>query len=222
MATSPFRDTAFILEFINNLDPRSILDVGSGFGRWGFLCRCHFGSGISLLVKPDQPLRIDAVEAFAPNVSPAYPVVYDRTYTGDARAILPGLGTYDVVICSHMIEHLKKDEGWRLIEEMKKHSRMALILGLPFDDAIRDAIDGNEFERHQSVWRASDFGREPAWVSTFPFLREVWAGVVIYPLDVNARWHVKTMRSPLRTFAVRHLPGMLRAARRAVGSGGGK
>lgn len=34
-----------ILDYLGKLiygKPASVLDVGTGFGRWGFLCRCHF------------------------------------------------------------------------------------------------------------------------------------------------------------------------------------
>jgi len=214
MAYSPFQDTVFILDFINNLNPRSILDVGSGFGRWGFLCRCHFAGGISLAVKPDQALRIDAVEAFGPNVSAVYAAVYNRTFTGDAREVVPRLGAYDVIICSHMIEHLEKAEGRALIETMRQQARMALILGLPFNDPLREPIEGNEYEAHRSVWTAADFEGQSALVRSFRFLKRTDAGVVIYPRDDNARWHVKTLRNPLRALAVRHCPRLLRGLRR--------
>jgi hypothetical protein len=217
MAYSPYQDTVYILEFINNLNPRSILDVGAGFGRWGFLCRCHFAGGTSLAIKPGQTLQIDAVEAFEPNVNPVYSAVYNRTFLGDAREVLQGLGEYDVIICSHMIEHLEKPEGWDLIETMRKRARMALILGLPFNDPLREPIEGNEFEAHRSVWTAGDFHDQQALVRSFRFLKRTDAGVVIYPCDDNARWHVKTLRNPLRTLAVRHCPKALRWLRCMTG-----
>ena len=218
MATSPYKDTVFILEFIHNLNPRTILDVGAGFGRWGFLCRCHFGGGISLTVNAPQPLRIDAVEAFARNVNPVYEAVYNRTFVGDARDIVPKAGEYDVVICSHMVEHLDKEDGRRLMAEMRRHARMALILAFPFNDPLRGPIEGNEFESHRSTWVREDFRDSDALVRGFPFLGGVQAGVVIYPQDANARWHVKTLRNPLRVWAVKKLPKLMIAARRLMGA----
>jgi hypothetical protein len=214
MATSPFKDTTYILEFINKLDPKSVLDVGAGFGRWGFLCRCHFGGGISLTVKPDQELRIDAVEAFEPNVNPAYQAVYNNTYRGDARTIIPGLGIYDVIICSHMIEHLEKNEAWQLIDNMRAHARMAVILALPFNDPLRGPMDGNEYEAHKSVWTEADFQNSGALVRSFEFLRGIDTGVVVYGIDENARWHVKTMRNSLRRLMAKCIIAVKRRMRK--------
>jgi len=221
MASSPHQDTSFVLDFVNNADPESVLDVGAGFGRWGFLIRCHLTHGTSLTVNPRQRIRIDAIEAHRPNINPVYQAVYDNTYEGDVREVLPGLAGYDVIICSHVIEHMPKDDGWRLIGRMKEHARKALILGLPFNDPLREARDGNEFEAHRSVWRPCDFRGQSVLIKAFPFSSTTDLGVVIFPLDDNTRWHARTLRNPLRAFAVRHLGVMRALARLRKGRGGG-
>lgn len=121
MPTSPYDDTVVILDFLGALLAQktcSILDVGSGFGRWGFLCRCHLGYGRSLTVESRQALTIDAVERFEPNIAPIHDCVYNNVHAGDALEILPTLDTYDIVICSHALEHQEKQEGEHLPEEM--------------------------------------------------------------------------------------------------------
>jgi hypothetical protein len=198
MATSPYNDTVLVLDFLGKLiyqKPASVLDVGSGFGRWGFLCRCHLGYGLSLTTYPDQQLRIDAVEAFPSNVTPHYACIYDHTYVGDAVNLVPTLGDYDVIICSHMIEHLEKAEGARLIEFMLKKARVALILALPFGDRPQGAEYGNEFERHRSVWSKRDFMSREVFVQVYDC-----EGLVIFPRSDEARWQVRMMRSPVRRF----------------------
>ena len=199
MPTSAYQNTAYVLEFVCGLDPESVLDVGSGFGRWGFLCRCHVVGGHSLTTQPEQSLRIDAVEAYPGNISPIYQAVYNHTHQGDARELVPSLGTYDVVICGDMIEHLDKGEAWALIKEMKQHATNALILTLPFGNCPQDAIYGNEFEKHRSVWRRADFAGSGACIRTFPFfLPGVRIAVVTWAFSDHAAWLLKTMNNPLR------------------------
>ena len=198
MANSSYIDTAFIMDVVYRMSPASILDVGAGFGRWGFLCRCHIGVGESLQLCPEQPLRIDAVEGFQPNVSSIYPAVFNNTYVGDARQVVPTLGNYDVIICSHMIEHMSKEDGWKLIEAMLARSNTALILGLPLNEPLRGALRGNAYEAHHSVWQQQDFRGRKAYVKTFPFEDEVRLAVAVFPKTAEAEWVVKVVSSPLR------------------------
>jgi SAM-dependent methyltransferase len=201
MATSPYDDTVLILDFLGRLygqRPLAVLDVGAGFGRWGFLCRCHLGCGVSLSVEPRQKVRIDAIEGFAGNVSALYECVYDETHVGDACEVLPRLGAYDVVICSHMIEHLERRQGEELLAVMQEHARGAVVLSVPFGEWPQDAFGGNELEQHRSVWNESDFLGSGVFRKRFGNY-----GVVIYGISPEARWQVRMMRSWARRWAFR-------------------
>jgi hypothetical protein len=204
MANSPYQDTVLVMDFLNAVSPASILDVGAGFGRWGFLCRCHLGPGESLTATPRQDLRIEAIEIFSRNINPVYDAVYDKVHKGDARVMLSALGNYDVILCGHVIEHFEKDEAWRFISEMKSHAKIAVILALPFNDGLREGVCGNPNEAHLSVWDEADFRGGECYVKSFPFVREVRAGVVIMPLNDVASWKVRQMKSCLRRWFSKH------------------
>jgi hypothetical protein len=210
MANSSYIDTVFIMDTIYRLSPASVLDVGAGIGRWGFLCRCHIGVGESLQQCPEQPLRIDAVEAFEPNIGLIYKAVYDKTHAGDALEVLPRLGSYDVVICSHMIEHMTKDDGLRLLDAMLARANKALILALPLNDRPRAELRGNPFEAHQSTWTKNDFRGRGVYLKTFPFQGRVKLAVAIFPRSDEARWVVRTLRQPWRRWLIRLLRGRRR------------
>jgi hypothetical protein len=73
IATSSYDDTVFILDVLGRCYGQqvfSVLDVGAGFGRWGFLLRCHFGCGTTVRVGRGEELHIEAIEAHVGNVSP--------------------------------------------------------------------------------------------------------------------------------------------------------
>lgn len=213
MATSPYDDTVVVLDFLGSIlwaREASILDVGAGFGRWGFLCRCHLGGGQSLTHAKPQRLCIDAVEGFEGNHSALYDCVYDRVYMGDLRAVLPTLDrVYDVVICSHVVEHLPKDEGLRVVDWMRRHAAEAVIISLPMGTWAQDAYGGNVLEEHVSVWTPADFaGREA-------YQRQWGNGPLRWMVHIEARspealWLVKQMNSPLRRFCHRVLRCVLR------------
>lgn len=210
MPTSDYRNTVHVLDFIARLDLRSALDVGAGFGRWGFLLRCHMAGGKSLTAEPAQTLNLEAVEGFAGNINPVYDAVYNRVHQGDARDVLPRLGKYDIVICGDMIEHLDKEDGRKLIEEMKRHATGALIVSVPLGECPQDAIGGNPMEVHRSTWRRADFRGQGAYLKAFRFpdLRNLEIGVIIWPLSDAAKWAVKTLRNPLRRTLVDRFSGV--------------
>ena len=199
MPTGDYEDTVYVMDYLNTLGPKTVLDVGAGFGRWGFLCRCHLSMGHSLTVNSEQALAIDAVEVFDDNISPIYACVYNKTHKGDAREVVPGLDDYDVVICGDMIEHISKEDGWNLICEMRSKSRMAFVLALPLGECPQEEIYGNEYEVHQSTWLASDFAGEDCHVKTFDYhLKGVRIGVVIFPRSDHSRWLLKVTNDPVR------------------------
>lgn len=213
MPNSAYQNTAFVLDYVSGLEPKSILDVGAGFGRWGFLCRCHIAGGYSLVELPKQELVIDAVEVFRPNISPVYDAVYNHVYHGDIREVIQDLGQYDVIICGDMIEHLEKCEGLRLVDEMKKHCNMALVLSIPFGFCPQGVVHGNEYEVHRSSWGSRDFKGANVLIKPFPFSDNVQIGVVIYSISDHARWRAKTLQNPLRIWVARKFPKFMRKMR---------
>ena len=210
MATSPYDDTKLILDTLGHLiyqQPARVLDVGSGFGRWGFLLRCHMGSGTSLSVQPEQSLRIEAIEAYPGNVTPIYDCVYDHTHVGDVTDVLPGLDDYDVIICSHMIEHLEKSVAQRMLQLMREKSRVMTIISVPLGDWPQEELYGNEYERHRAVWKRKDLDAPGAYLREFGHPPLAY-GVVMYPQNDHACWLLKMKRQPWRYLAVRCLQAM--------------
>jgi hypothetical protein len=147
---------------------------------------------------PSQSVKIDAVEGFSGNVNPVYQAVYDHVHVGDARQVVPGLGKYDVIICGDMIEHLPKDDGIKLIDEMLKHARTAVVLSLPLGPCPQGSIGGNDMEQHLATWYPADFRRWNAWVRPFPAGKNGLVGVAILPCSRDAEWWVRRSRNSVR------------------------
>src|SRR6266496_4491275 len=117
MPTSPWNSIPTILDVAMNLEPRpsKVLDVGIGYGKFGFLSREY----LTFWNSPDEArtVQVDGVEAFAGYVGALQEHIYDHVFLGDARDVLPTLGddSYDLVLMIDVIEHFDKAEGERVL-----------------------------------------------------------------------------------------------------------
>ena len=67
---------------------------------------------------------------------------------------------FDVVVCHHVIEHLAKDDGSRLLDVLEGMYDGLLVVATPtgfVDTEYNVQLHGNELERHQSGWEIAEF-----------------------------------------------------------------
>ncbi|MCG3181301.1 MAG: hypothetical protein BIFFINMI_03681 [Phycisphaerae bacterium] len=161
MPTSFTMTIPWVMDLVAHLGPRSFLDVGCGSGRYGFLFREYLDYHPSARAASADggPGRVEAVEVHADYLTPRHRAIYDAIHVGDASAVLPTLGQYDLVFCGDMIEHLDKPAGEALLDAMFDRARLAVVVATPARWIEQDAECGNEHERHRSLWRAQDFDR---------------------------------------------------------------
>src|SRR5687768_10925265 len=82
----------------------TVLDVGCGYGRWGFLIRSNFWeAGLA------APPTVDGFDAFEPNVELcARSGSYRRVWHQRMPSPLPG--SWDTVLACEIIEHIDQSE----------------------------------------------------------------------------------------------------------------
>ena len=71
------------MDCIVTLNPKSVLDVGVGFGKYGVLCREYLELWDGRGEYSQFLRRIDGVEVFANYITPLHKYVYDKVYTQD-------------------------------------------------------------------------------------------------------------------------------------------
>ncbi len=76
---------------------------------------------------------------------------------GDVRALPFTPGAFDAVVALDTIEHLKKDEGQRLLESLRTLARRKVIILTPNGFLAQGESDANCFQTHQSSWSAREF-----------------------------------------------------------------
>lgn len=165
MPSSDYRTIPFVLSNALRLQPKTVLDVGAGFGKLGFLLR-EYLEGWKDRVFPEQwRVRITALEGFERYAAlPWYEIVYDTIIEQDIRTFKP-TSMYDLVVFGDVIEHLEKADAQQAVARIRAKARAAII-SLPIGDGWlgNTVVAGNDLEKHRSSWEIKDVATLfPGW-----------------------------------------------------------
>lgn len=170
-SSQPWR-ISHIAEFVFRLHPQTVLDIGVGFGKWGALSREYTDVNKGRCAKNQWKARIDGIEIF-----PAYEsvlwAVYNKVYIGNAIDILPKLGGYDLILAVEILEHLKREDGLRMIAAIKERSRHYVV---SYSNSVSGTTFGNKYEAHISKWTPADFSECRLLCASHDGVSEVYAG----------------------------------------------
>lgn len=155
---SPFSTLEGIFNVIDMAGPKSILDVGVGFGGIGFLIRQYFD------LRPDKKkgfadwsIKMDGIEIFEKYLTPVHDYIYNDIFIGEAISIISEQNIYyELMLAIDIIEHFNKDDGRRFIEVARGRTD-TFIVSTPYIYHKQDAEFYNKYEEHCSGWDASDF-----------------------------------------------------------------
>lgn len=167
--------TAHYCEHLQKHRPKSVLDVGVGFGLTGALVRQYLDNGVYEDIVHHYgdnagiedsiyhwSTRLMGVEPFNYK-NPAWHL-YDgifkmsiQEYLSDNQ--LTPSPQYDFIIFSDVIEHMEKEEGYEVIEGLigLLNPGGVLMIGTPGVFVEQGAVHGNEYERHRSLWAWNEF-----------------------------------------------------------------
>lgn len=140
---------------------KTVLDLGCGYGHWGHVLRTHYHSD-----DPSLAARVTGVDIHDGNIVFCRSTgVYDQLACTDALEYLAPQPTrgFDTIIATELIEHLPKDEGHRLLDELVRVAARVAIVSTPNWEYLRPGLAGltgyNEHEHHVSSWTAAEFRR---------------------------------------------------------------
>lgn len=150
MPSSTYRTISYICERISKLEFKSVLDIGVGFGKYGFLVR-EYAGGFPLPTEEKELLLVDGIEIYEPYIQPIHKLLYDSLYIGDATKLIKNVDIYDLILCIDVLEHVLKETGLLFLKDIKQHSKIALV-ALPRSPAVQEGLFGNVHEAHISSW----------------------------------------------------------------------
>ncbi len=146
--------TTLIQDKIQRLAPQSVVDVGAGYGKWGFLLREQLDWNPGRLDRDTWTARIVGVEIF-PYETPLYGWVYDELIRSDVLEAIDQIDGYDLVLLSDVIEHIEKGPALGLLRRLVSQNRNVIVC-TPLD-FFEQKIADNEHEHHVSHWTIDDF-----------------------------------------------------------------
>lgn len=160
MGTSNWQNVSFCVDLIRRINPRSILDVGIGFGRWGIISREFLDVWNGRVDKNSWNIQIEGIEAFPANIENYHKEFYSKIWEEDARDFFKSCSTnYDLVIFGDVLEHFYKDEGYKLLDTAL-HLAEHVMINIPIgENWEQGCLYGNEYEEHKSEWEVEDFNR---------------------------------------------------------------
>jgi hypothetical protein len=157
MPTSHYQKISTLVELIVLTNPKRLLDIGVGFGKYGVLAREYLELWDGSVSYGCWQRRIDGIEIHREYISPLHDYIYDTVYVGGAVDVLGTLKqSYDLVLLIDILEHLNHDEGRTVLERCQQMARNILIC-TPKDIGRQGQMFGNPFEAHISQWEREDF-----------------------------------------------------------------
>ena len=183
--------TALILQ----CGPRSVLDVGCGFGLWGFICRMYLDVMAERVQPRDWQIRIDGLEVFEPYIQAHQRALYNNILIADIREAAPALDSYDMVIAGDVIEHLDKRDGKTVLRHLYRKARKALLVNIPLGEGWEHGVvHGNPAELHRSQWEYEDFLPYPNQFQEFQVASGARYGVFYCPKDCSKEHRLDGLR----------------------------
>lgn len=129
----------------------SLVDVGCGRGIIGALCRIY-----------REPKRLVGIDVYEPYLEfcrqyKLYDEVIGWNLIDLRSEYLPfEEKEFDVATCVEVIEHLPRDVGIKLLDELERVARRVVVT-TPNCYFEQEAYDKNPYQRHVSSWSVSDF-----------------------------------------------------------------
>jgi hypothetical protein len=161
MATSYSSQISAIVHLISTLKPTTILDIGKGFGKYGFLLHEYYGIDNSVRPNPTHSLAeqsriaIDAVECNPNYLWPHLTQFYRQVFSDRIETLYKSLPRYDVILMADVIEHLRKEDACSIVKHFLD-SGSTMVIATPrvyFDQEFFESPD----EHHLSHWTIKDF-----------------------------------------------------------------
>jgi SAM-dependent methyltransferase len=152
MSTSPLSFDPLVIQ---NLPGDSFLDVGCGYGKWGYLLKKYRWSS-------DRTTTVTGIDLFEPHLrSLQKHDTYDSLLVGSATNMPFKDRSFDSAIACEVLEHLPQSGGSKLISELRRVSRLSFVVTTPNFPCLRgggETLDGfNKYEAHQHNFLFDEF-----------------------------------------------------------------
>lgn len=137
-----------LTEAFLRFSPKSVLDLGIGYGLNGAILRNYFGGPDGRLDPTNPAFALHGIEIFPQYRNPMWGL-YDRVWIKDIREVVSILPNYELVVCTDVLEHLEVELGRRVLQA-PRHAFFGVCNHLEANP--KDGVFGNRHEAHVSQW----------------------------------------------------------------------
>jgi len=159
-SSSPFAITP-IIDQVMKLNPRSILDLGVGFGKWGALFREYLDIWHWRLYPDEWDIIIVGVEGDSRLINPLSKFVYTDIIESKIEMLdWDELQSFDLICMFDVIEHLPKPLGFEVLRKAWKHATKSLFVTTPTPEDFAFSKHGrwaDDLGGHKARWSPEDF-----------------------------------------------------------------
>ena len=141
----------YICDYIIRKQPKSVLDCGMGFGKYGMLAREYTDIWNGRIKKKDWKTVIDGVEVFKNYITHQRYIYTNVFEEGIYHYIERIKHKYDLILLVDVLEHFDKKAGEAVLKKIKEKGRNAIIV-TPVEPSQQGDVNNNRFERHISKW----------------------------------------------------------------------
>jgi len=146
--SSDFRLDPVVMQSIGDLNNRKFLDVGCGFGKWGYAVKLGWSGAVEYTVGLDVwRLNLKFVKKHK---------VYDDVILADARFLPFANKSFNIACACEFIHCLNKDEGIVILNELERVSGQRTIVSVPNKGMTFGVDPENPFEKNVSEWSAKE------------------------------------------------------------------
>ncbi len=155
MPIGSYANLYYIAKELENKKPKTVLDLGIGFGMNGVLVRQYVD-----MVPSNYNTQLVGVEAFNNYQNPVW-YLYNLVIPVTINVYIDFHNSdhFDFILMTDVIEHFKHTEGYEIINQLIKmlNPGGVLLISTPGVFVEQGAVHGNELERHLSFWKIRDF-----------------------------------------------------------------
>lgn len=135
------------ITWIINPDIRTVLDLG-----------CGQGKPMEFINMRLDVRKSTGVDLFEPYITEArQKKIHNEYLLSDIRKVKFNPKSFDLVMASHVLEHMPQNDAWKVLENMERMAKKQVIAVTPIGEHYHQLEDGNIWQLHLCAFTPEDF-----------------------------------------------------------------